>query len=312
MELLVKKVNPNVVIGSKVVKLPKPKVKAKKEEPTPTVLTVLTVEAPVKVEPVVTPKVKAPKVKKVEVLDHRSQVVEPLKVLDTVDLTKFQKGPAIKNHPNSIGKPIVKNNPNSVGKPIVNTDKKPYVNYKDTAKVVAKGKNSNHIVWRNFDIQDYDAILAIVKSANAVLGKDVVTISKTAKVDYVVDAAYGSIWYSCGSAAFREHFRKPFELLYIALEFGMTPITKAEAIALPFGSKLTMAYVKNDLSNIDAIDVIDNIKVETDQNEGIYYKGASDPTEMVYLIPYGNISDNGSFNDGVEGEMVYLYVDTVE
>ena len=285
MELIVKK---SAVLVPVKVKEPKKRIKVK-VEPTPTPLTPA---VPVKAEVVVTPKKekakdKAPKQVVVENIKH---VVEAPKVVTTVDLTRFQK-PAKKEGP-QIGKPIVRE-----------------VREVKPAEPKPKHKNTNHILWRNFPIEDYNAILVLVKAACQKLGRDVVTISKVAKINYVVNPNFGSIWYSCGNAPFREHFRRQYEMMYIGIEFGIRRITKAEAIALPMGSQITMGYIMDDLSNVNAPDIIDNTKIEGKNNEGIWYKGVNDPTSLEYFISFDSINEDGSFNDGVDGETVYLYVD---
>ena len=169
-------------------------------------------------------------------------------------------------------------------------------------KKAEKKSEKTFLPWKNFPIADYEAMLAIRNAANLKIGKDSVTVSKIAKVDNVINPAFGSIWYSCGSKDFRENFKKPFELHRIGNLHGIRRISHKEIADMAPGHSFSMVYLMDDLSKNEVV------KCKKAANDsGVWYISLADKKEIPFSIE--DITVDGKFYTGVEGETGYLFVD---
>jgi hypothetical protein len=193
----------------------------------------------------------------------------------------------------------------------------------DLKKLEKKKKDeapaAKFIMYQNFPLANYDAILELVKAANKHIGKDAVTISKVAKIkqkkvgggfEFVEAPGHGSIWYSCNSSDFKKWFRIPYDLFGLSKMWGIRKVTKREITELAYGLNFYALYLRNDLSV--ATEVIKNVKIHNgkkNESVGIWYEGAKDVSQTAYVINFTDINDDGTFDTGVEGETGYLYAD---
>lgn len=179
-------------------------------------------------------------------------------------------------------------------------------------KVPKKQISDPFLFWKNFPIKDFKSVLELVRNANQKIGKDSITISKIAKNNGIEDATLGSIWYSCGTKNFIDHFCKPFELLMVTISLNIRKIFKTDITKMPYGQTFYMVYIPvNVESNIDVTKCIKVFFSNKKDKLGITYTDFKDKSKTPYFIPFEEIHDNGTFETGVVGEIGMLFTDEI-
>jgi len=168
-------------------------------------------------------------------------------------------------------------------------------------------KELKFLLWKNFPLKDYDALLELVKTINRKIGKDSVSLSKIARVNGEIVSTMGSIRYSCGTKDFRV-FKTAYALFEIGTRFNLKKVNSFTAQSLPSGSAIHMVYIKDDRM----VEMVKNvIDVPTDpivKAEGLWYHSASDKNAVKYIIYKEDMSVE-TFNTGVEDETGYFFVE---
>jgi len=171
-----------------------------------------------------------------------------------------------------------------------------------------KVDNLKPLFYRNFPIKDWAWYLDFAKKANKEIGKGlVVTLSKKAFVKGVQDLNQGSIYYSCGSKDFKEHFRKPLEIELCLFGLELRRINKSELkkLSCEFYILWQEENCKCDLTNCCKIN---------DSSTNLDYCFSGENNE--YYIPYSEINNNGSgvikYEDGFIEEFSFYVKSNIE
>jgi hypothetical protein len=170
-------------------------------------------------------------------------------------------------------------------------------------------KELKFLLWKNFPLKDYEALLELVKTINRKIGKDSVSLSKIGRVNGEIVPTMGSIRYSCGTKDFRV-FKTAYALFEIATRYNLKKVNSITAQSLPNGSTIHMVYVKDDrmvemVKNI--VDIPSDLSVKA---EGLWYHSASDKNAVKYVI-YKKEMSVDTFETGVDDETGYFFVDNV-
>jgi hypothetical protein len=163
------------------------------------------------------------------------------------------------------------------------------------------------VVFGNFPIEHYDRILELVKKVNNKLGKDSVTISKIAKIKGQISEKHGSIWYSCEETQFKTEFLMKYRIKSVEFENNCRRISKAEALAMPYGQTFCIGYMFSDNElNIKSSPCIRIFTTNKQEKDNLSYTKNRDTNQNVNLLAKNDINEDGTFN--TNNSTGYLFV----
>ncbi len=172
---------------------------------------------------------------------------------------------------------------------------------KGVGKIELKEKPKNRLkssekpmFYQVFPIKDWGYYLDIVKKANKALDGMKVTLSRKARVGGKENPEFGSIWFTCGSKDFREHFRKPLAISDATT--GLREMRKDEIKKLSFGVEFYLLWI-NDQCETDLVSCVKSEHYSDSATE-FFYEVIGD--ESLYSLEYSTISDFGKGRFEVE------------